>query len=71
MYLDGYTPEEILMAHRKMMYENLKEPEVAEIVIRSEVKVKWEDREMKMRKTKRKSDSPLLKKNFSQLWRKV
>lgn len=40
MYLDGYTPEEILMAHRKMMYENLKEPEVSEIVIRSEVKVK-------------------------------
>ena len=40
MYLDGYTPEEILMAHRKMMYENLKEPEVGEIVIRSEVKVK-------------------------------
>ena len=40
MYLDGYTPEEILMAHRKMMFENLKEPEVAEIVIRSEVKVK-------------------------------
>lgn len=27
MYLDGYTPEQILMAHRKMMIETLLENE--------------------------------------------
>ncbi len=40
MYLDGYTPEEIYMAHRKMMYKKLLEPEAVEIIIKSEVKVK-------------------------------
>lgn len=40
MYLDGYTPEEIYMAHKKMMYEKLQKPEAIEVIIKSEVKVK-------------------------------
>lgn len=40
MYLDGYTPEEIYMAHRKMMYEKLQKPEAIEVIIKSEVKIK-------------------------------
>ncbi len=41
MYLDGYTPEEILMAHRRSMQKRLEERETAEeITITSEVKIK-------------------------------
>ena len=44
MYLDGYTPEEILEAHHNMMVKkHLKEPQeesVQDFIIKSEIKVK-------------------------------
>lgn len=43
MYMDGYTPEQILMAHRKMMRETLleNEEETEETLsIISQVKIK-------------------------------
>ena len=43
MYMDGYTPEQILMAHRKMMREMLLEGEEEQendFSINSQVKVK-------------------------------
>ena len=45
MYMDGYTPEQIIMAHRKMMREMLLEDEEEQendFSIVSQVNVKWD-----------------------------
>ena len=63
MYLDGYTPEEILYAfHRKMDREQAEREALNEgfdsIKVKSEVK-------LKRRMTRRKRSSPFWKKRFS------
>lgn len=41
MYLDGYSPQEILTVFRNTMYAQIEErTEIPEVVIKSEVKVK-------------------------------
>ena len=41
MYMDGYTPEEILYAHRRSMLQSINERQTVEnIHITSEIKVK-------------------------------
>ena len=58
MYMDGYTPEQILMAHRKMMREMLIEDEEEQendFSIVSQVKIKWDFPAMTIETKKRKS----------------
>ena len=41
MYLDGYSPQEIMTAFHNKMYAEIEErTEIPEVVIKSEVKVK-------------------------------
>lgn len=58
MYMDGYTPEQIIMAHRKMMREMLLEDEEEQendFSIVSQVNVKWDFPVMINETEKRKS----------------
>ena len=56
MYLDKYTPEQILIARRKSMLKNLQESEdTTEIVITTKEKTKWGTIIRKRKKIKRKN----------------
>lgn len=76
MYLDGYTPQQIMYAVRNKMIREYKkrkmatvEPEITEFKITSEVKVKWV---AKRNRTRRKrSVNPYWKQNFLGLWKRA
>ena len=76
MYLDGYTPQQIMYAVRNKMIQEYKkrkmaktEREITEFKITSEVKVKWV---AKRNRTRRKrSVNPYWKQHFLGLWKRA
>ena len=67
MYLDGFTPTEIITAHHKSMMDSLySKQEVNSIKITSEIKRKWEFPAVKITGIRRKrKNNPLLKLRYS------
>ena len=69
MYLDGFTPEEIMYALRKKMNREIAEREASgetppsfdAVKINSEVKIKKGEYEARTKKRSRKSENPSLK----------
>ena len=79
MYLDGFTPDEILYAfHKKMDREQAEREALADSVvtvkIKSEVKIKGEltaPVRGRQKRKRRKSSSPFWRKRFSALWKNL
>ena len=82
MYMDGYTPEQIMhAAHKKMqrMYEEREAAKRAEaeaneipnVKIISEVKIRRGVRARKTEKRRRKRSSPSLKRRLCESWRRA
>ena len=74
MYLEGYTPEQILAAvHRKLLREakeRMEAEEIPVVKIISEVRIKWPNRSGK-RKNAERSSSLLWKKKSCGCWTKA